>query len=130
MKGKRDQIIDTTCQLMEVQGYHATGLNQILAESGAPKGSLYHYFPEGKEELAAEAVARSARVIEERMRTVMAEIDDAATAVITFILRLAEQVEASGYRAGGPITAVAQSGWRFWRYGTAVPYFRLRCAIY
>ncbi len=107
MATKRDQIIETTCQLMEMQGYHATGLNQILAESGAPKGSLYYYFPEGKEELAAEAVARSSRMIEQMIRGVMAEIDDPITAVSTFITSLAQQVDLSGYRAGGPITAIA-----------------------
>ncbi|NJN54401.1 MAG: TetR/AcrR family transcriptional regulator [Anaerolineae bacterium] len=107
MNTKRDQIIDTTCQLMEMQGYHATGLNQILAESGAPKGSLYYYFPEGKEELAEEAVTRSSRLIEQTIRGVMAEIDDPVTAVTTFIFILAEQVELSGFRAGGPITAIA-----------------------
>ena len=41
MSSTRDQIIEKTCELLEAQGYHATGLNQILAESGAPKGSLY-----------------------------------------------------------------------------------------
>ena len=107
MSTKRDQIIETTCQLMEMQGYHATGLNQILAESGAPKGSLYYYFPEGKEELAVEAIERSSSIIEQRIRMIMADVADPATAVINFITILAEQVAASGYQAGGPITAIA-----------------------
>ena len=47
MSTKRDEIITTTCRLLELQGYRATGLNEIIRESGAPKGSLYHYFPEG-----------------------------------------------------------------------------------
>lgn len=107
MSSKRDQIIDATCQLMETQGYHATGLNQILAESEAPKGSLYYYFPEGKEELAVEAIERSGRIIEQRIGGMMAQIDDPATAVVAFISALAEQVDASGYKAGGPITTIA-----------------------
>ena len=107
MASKRDQLINTPCELMETQGYHATGLNQILAESGAPKGSLYYYFPEGKEELAAEAIERSGRVIEQRIRSKMDEVDDPVMAVASFINALAEHVEASGYCAGGPITAIA-----------------------
>ena len=107
MAKKRDQIIDTTCQLMETQGYHATGLNQILEESGAPKGSLYYYFPDGKEELAIEAIERSSRQIEMRIRQVMAAVDDPAGAVDTFLLTLAEYVQASEFRQGGPITAIA-----------------------
>jgi TetR/AcrR family transcriptional repressor of lmrAB and yxaGH operons len=92
---------------METQGYFATGLNQIVAESGAPKGSLYHYFPDGKEELGVEAIERSSRFIEGQIRAVMAEIEDPVTAIVTFITTLAEHVTASGYRAGGPITAIA-----------------------
>ena len=107
MISKRDQLIDTTCELMETQGFHATGLNQIIAESGAPKGSLYYYFPEGKEELATEAIERSSSVIEARIRGMMAKEDDPVTAVTNFINALAKHVEASGYRAGGPITAIA-----------------------
>jgi TetR/AcrR family transcriptional repressor of lmrAB and yxaGH operons len=107
MSTKREQIIETTCQLMEMQGYHATGLNQILTESGAPKGSLYYYFPEGKVELGLEAISSSSRMIEQRIRDVMAEINDPVTAVTTFITILAEQIDISGYRAGSPITAIA-----------------------
>lgn len=107
MSSKREQIIETTCQLMETQGYHATGLNQILAESGAPKGSLYHYFPDGKVELGLEAIAASSRMIEGQIRLVMGECDDPVTAVTTFITTLAGYVDESGYRAGGPITAIA-----------------------
>nr|WGD98073.1 TetR/AcrR family transcriptional regulator [Bacillus safensis] len=47
----KDKIIQTAALLLRKQGYHATGLNQIIRESGTPKGSLYYYFPNGKEEL-------------------------------------------------------------------------------
>ena len=107
MTAKRDEIIATTCELLEVQGYHATGLNRILQESGAPKGSLYHYFPEGKEELAAEAIARSGAGIAGHIERALLESDDPAEAVTGFIRALAGHVAASGYRQGGPITAVA-----------------------
>lgn len=107
MSSKRDDIISTTCQLMETQGYHATGLNQILAESGAPKGSLYYYFPDGKEELAIEAIEQSSGNIAQRIRDVLATLDDPAEAVKAFFDALAGHVEASGFRQGGPITAIA-----------------------
>lgn len=107
MSTKREEIIETTCQLMEMQGYHATGLNQILAESGTPKGSLYYYFPQGKEELGLAAIAASSSMIEGRIRAVMDEIDDPITAVTTFITTLATQIDISGYQAGGAITAIA-----------------------
>jgi TetR/AcrR family transcriptional repressor of lmrAB and yxaGH operons len=43
----RQQIIEKTSELLDRQGYHATGLNQIVAESETPRGSLYYYFPAG-----------------------------------------------------------------------------------
>src|SRR5512134_3175886 len=106
MSAARDQIINTTCELLELQGYHATGLNAIIKQSGSPKGSLYHYFPGGKEELTSEALRHVGRVVHHRIKDNLAQADDAAEAVRRFIRLIAGSVEASGYRSGGPITAV------------------------
>lgn len=107
MSTKREQIITTTCQLIELQGYHATGLNQILAESGAPKGSLYYYFPEGKDSLVEEAIAHTSGLIAGRLQEGMEAHEHAAAAIPAFLRTLAHHVQASGFQTGGPITAVA-----------------------
>lgn len=107
MSDTRDRIIETTCQLLEAQGYHATSLNQILAASGAPKGSLYYYFPGGKEELAAAAVEQSAHIVADRISSSLAAVEDPAEAVRRFVLTLADQLRATDFRGGGPITTVA-----------------------
>ncbi|MDZ4766644.1 MAG: TetR/AcrR family transcriptional regulator [Chloroflexota bacterium] len=112
MTAARDQIIEVTCALMEIQGYHATGLNQIISESGRPKGSLYHYFPGGKEELVSAALTRTGISVLNRIRDSLATVPDhgasaAADAVRGFLHQLAYYVEASGYKQGGPITTVA-----------------------
>lgn len=107
MNTKREKIIEATCRLMEVQGYHATGLNQILRESGTPKGSLYHYFPEGKEELAETAIMRRAELVENRIRESLEGVDDPADAVRNFIREVAQLVADSDYTQGGPLTTLA-----------------------
>jgi TetR/AcrR family transcriptional regulator, lmrAB and yxaGH operons repressor len=107
MTSTREQIIETTCGLLEAQGYHGTGLNQILRESGAPKGSLYYYFPEGKDELAAEAIERSAQILDERIRNHLAQHEQAAEAFRSLVELIAYHVEASGFRSGGPLMTVA-----------------------
>jgi len=107
MSSTRDQIIETTCDLLESQGFHATGLNQIVKQSGAPKGSLYYYFPEGKDELAEEAIGWAGRVVADRIRGGLAVSDDAAEAVRMFVTNIAHYVEASGFRSGGPLMTIA-----------------------
>lgn len=103
----RERIIEATCELLELQGYHATGLKQILGESKCPKGSLYHYFPGGKEELAAHALSEVGETVLERIRASLAEQGPAAKVIPAFIRNIALHVERSGFRAGGPITTVA-----------------------
>lgn len=107
MTSTRDQIIGATCQLMENQGLHATGLNQIVKESGAPKGSLYHYFPEGKDAIAEAAIERSGQMLAEHIRAALASTPDTAEAVRLFVEGIAYHVEASEYRTGGPLVATA-----------------------
>jgi TetR/AcrR family transcriptional repressor of lmrAB and yxaGH operons len=45
----RSRILTAAQRLFRKRGYHATGLNDILELANAPKGSMYHHFPGGKE---------------------------------------------------------------------------------
>jgi TetR/AcrR family transcriptional regulator, lmrAB and yxaGH operons repressor len=47
----KTRILKSALRLFQQRGYHATGLQDILALAEAPKGSLYHHFPEGKEQI-------------------------------------------------------------------------------
>ena len=100
MTTTREQIIETTSDLLERQGYYATGLNEIVQVSGAPKGSLYYYFPEGKEALTAEAIERSANVFTHIIQTELARHADPAAALYHFMLGLAAHVQASACHGG------------------------------
>lgn len=66
----RDKIVRAAAELFRRRGYAATGINEIAELSGAPKGSLYHYFPDGKEEIAAAAV----RYAGERVAATIADL--------------------------------------------------------
>lgn len=107
MSSSREQILLTTCDLLENQGFHATGLNEIVKESGAPKGSIYYHFPEGKDEIVAETVRFAGQRTAERIRSHLDTIADPAEAIQSFLETIAYHIEASGFRAGGPITIVA-----------------------
>jgi len=77
----RENILAAARRLFHIQGYHATGLNQILKESGAPKGSLYYYFPNGKEQLAIEAVNTMAQFIITDIQNHLKESENACEAL-------------------------------------------------
>lgn len=55
----RENFIDAGLKLMQQKGYEATGLQEILAEAGLPKGSFYHHFG-SKQEFGKEVITRYA----------------------------------------------------------------------
>lgn len=91
-RAARERILETAARLFQRQGYHATGLNQIIQESGSPKGSLYHYFPNGKDELAVEAILWTRQTIGEKIRLFLAQREDPVDAIQTLIRATAQSV--------------------------------------
>ncbi len=98
----RDKIVRSAAELFRRQGYAATGTNDIVALSGAPKGSLYHYFPDGKAQIAEEAVAYAGARVTATLTALTAE-HDAAAALRTYGRMLAGWLEKSDWRDGCPI---------------------------
>ena len=103
----RQRIVSTTATLLERQGYAATGLKQILKESGTPRGSLYYYFPNGKESLAVAAIKLRMAEMANHMRHVLSQIDDPAEAIHAMIRHFAESIQRQSCGTGAPIAAVA-----------------------
>lgn len=102
----RARLIAGTRNLIEAQGYFGTGLNQIVAESGAPRGSLYFHFPEGKDQLVAAALVQAGQEIEELLRTPVGR-DSGATALVDRLVEVfAARLEESDYTKGCPVATV------------------------
>src|ERR1051325_6034002 len=55
----RERIVQSSAELFRRQGFIGTGVKQIVAEASAPFGSLYHFFPGGKEQLGEEVIRSS-----------------------------------------------------------------------
>jgi TetR/AcrR family transcriptional repressor of lmrAB and yxaGH operons len=102
----RQAIIDAAVTLFRQKGYSATGLNDIVALSGAPKGSLYHYFPAGKASIAEAAVREAGRRVAETVRELAASTASAGELVAAHAELLAGWMASSGYRDGSPMTTV------------------------
>ncbi|KAB2492875.1 TetR/AcrR family transcriptional regulator [Priestia endophytica] len=108
VKGEaRERIIQTAAYLFQLQGYHATGLNQIIKESGSPRGSVYYHFPKGKEELAIEAVKYTGKYIEEQLKESMAKSSDPVEAIQHFISVTANQFNDPEHIEGIPVGLLA-----------------------
>ena len=99
----RDAIVQTAARLFRQQGFAATGLNQIIEESGAPKGSLYHYFPEGKEAIGAAAVAWAGERVVQTLAGLDSETDSPGELVRRYADLLGGWMASSDFRDGCPI---------------------------
>jgi AcrR family transcriptional regulator len=56
-KSPRERILNKAYELFYTQGYHVTGINQILDEANVAKASLYQHFG-SKEELGLEYIKK------------------------------------------------------------------------
>jgi len=105
--GTRDRIMDSSAELFRRQGYAGTGIKQILAAASAPFGSLYHFFPGGKEQLGAETIRSSGQLYLELFAAIAGAAPDAPSAVEAFFKGAADTLVETGYADACPIATVA-----------------------
>ena len=87
----RERMLQAAVRLISTQGVTGTGLREIVAASDAPRGSLQHYFPGGKDQLVTEAITIAGEVAARR------------------VLRLADQIPG---RTPGALFAAMAGAWR------------------
>jgi TetR/AcrR family transcriptional regulator, lmrAB and yxaGH operons repressor len=102
----RTALLDSAAVLFRRQGYAATGVNQILEAANVKAGSLYHHFPEGKQELAAAVVDGVGGDIERRLRSFL-DSDLAIADIVDAWIDLMSAGLSSDRRDGCPIEPIA-----------------------
>ncbi|TGK16518.1 TetR/AcrR family transcriptional regulator [Leptospira kmetyi] len=102
----RERLIQTTGRLLQEKGYHGTGLKDILKLSETPSGSLYHHFPDGKEELTAAAIQNAGERLEKQIQAAVENHPHLYGALQEFTNHLAQELIASGFQKGCPIATV------------------------
>ncbi len=103
----RQKLIEKASDLIERKGYFGTGINEILKETGIPKGSLYHFFPGGKDDLLKEAIKFSSKRQQKAYSEAMlgkTSLEEGLKAVLDYLINL---LETSDYQYACPITAIA-----------------------
>lgn len=96
-------MVRSAALLIRERGAKATAISDVLQHSGAPRGSAYHYFPDGRTQLLCEAVDYAGEYIARRI----AEGGGGVDILDALIASYREQLEGTDFRAGCPIVAVA-----------------------
>jgi TetR/AcrR family transcriptional repressor of lmrAB and yxaGH operons len=100
-------MLEAAARLMQRDGYVATSWRGIVDEAGTPWGSAHHYFPDGKEALAAEALALGDLEVRESISRCIERTASASDAVHELFSATARSLRGSDYRRGCPLATVA-----------------------
>ena len=103
MVSPRERMVVSAALLIRERGAHPTAIADVLAHSGAPRGSAYHYFPGGRTQLLCEAVDYAAQFMADRL--------ERATSAVEVLDELfdfyRDELQRTEFRAGCPVVAVA-----------------------
>ena len=97
----------TACELLGRNGFHGTGLNELIAASGAPRGSLYYHFPGGKAEIVAAGLEIARAQTATLLRHAFAGERPLQEKVVTLFGQLVSSMNEDLPSYGCPVAAVA-----------------------
>src|SRR3954454_18800493 len=103
----RERIVQRSSELFRRQGFAGTGVKQIVAEASAPFGSLYHFFPGGKEQLGEEVIRASGAFYLQLWHAIADPAPDPVAAVEAFFAGAAQTLVDTDYADACPIATIA-----------------------
>jgi len=106
--GPRERLVFSAAQLIRRDGVGATGMRDVAAHAQAPRGSLQHYFPGGKEQLVNEAVAWAGRYAGRRISRFLAAMPGEPTPSELFaamVRQWTDEFQTDGFAGGCPVAA-------------------------
>jgi AcrR family transcriptional regulator len=98
----KQRILEATTELLSRRGYAATGLKDIVQAGEAPSGSVYHFFPGGKEQLGVESLAYFGQELCAEIAGLHA-VADIPVAIEAYFARRAHLMEKTGWESGCPL---------------------------
>jgi len=103
----RERMVFSAAQLIRRQGVTATGVRDVVAHAGAPRGSVQHYFPDGKEQLVAEAVEWAGHYAGGRVSRFLAAMAAPTPSKLfsAMVRQWIEEYRRDGFAAGCPLAA-------------------------
>src|SRR3954452_25100868 len=103
----RLRMLDAGIELMRRSGLSGAGINDIVAASGAPKGSVYHFFPGGKQQVVGEALAIYATRVHALIEAAMAGARTPSGRVRALFAVFAKRFQSANYRQSCAAGAVS-----------------------
>jgi TetR/AcrR family transcriptional regulator, lmrAB and yxaGH operons repressor len=100
-------MLTAAVELFRARGYEGVGVAELLAKSGAPRGSLYFHFPGGKQQIGSEVVARVGAEVAERFRGLHESGVDLDTFIERVFKTTAKESKERDYCATCPMAAIA-----------------------
>jgi len=97
-------MVSTAAVLIGTKGVAATSFSEVLAASGAPRGSIYHYFPGGKKQLIADAVRWTSGQVLAYQRT--SPVATPEQVLLHFLNFFRGSIVASDCEVGCPVAAI------------------------
>jgi TetR/AcrR family transcriptional regulator, lmrAB and yxaGH operons repressor len=100
----RDRMIEATVTALQHHGVAGMSFTEVLRESGAARGAIYHHFPGGKLQLVAQAAELNGHQVRERLADLPSDSPQAVVAGFLDLVR--PVVEASANGGGCAVAAV------------------------
>lgn len=106
-RGPRERMVFSAAQLIRRDGVAATGMRDVAEHAHAPRGSLQHYFPGGKEQLVNEAVDWAGRYAGKRVARFLAAMDEPTPSGLfaAMVRQWTDEYAANGFEGGCPVAA-------------------------
>ncbi|MET7396735.1 TetR/AcrR family transcriptional regulator [Dactylosporangium sp. NPDC005572] len=100
----RGKMVEGAAVLLAKHGLQATSFSEVLKATGAPRGSIYHHFPDGKDQLVGSALdlvsGRMLRLLEQQAGKSAEEVTAHVLDMWRYVL------ERSNFGAGCAVLAV------------------------
>jgi AcrR family transcriptional regulator len=106
-RGPRERMVFSAAQLIRREGVAATGMREVAAHADAPRGSLQHYFPGGKEQLVNEAVGWAGRYAGNRVARFLAALPEPTPSGLfaEMVRQWTDEYRTAGFSGGCPVAA-------------------------
>ncbi|GAA2346919.1 TetR/AcrR family transcriptional regulator [Streptomyces cuspidosporus] len=106
-RGPRERMVFSAAQLIRREGVAATGMREVAAHADAPRGSLQHYFPGGKEQLVNEAVGWAGRYAANRVARFLSALPEPTPSGLfaEMVRQWTDEYRTTGFAGGCPVAA-------------------------